>query len=424
MKKNKIIFLIMLISILLPIKAYAFTGSVSINCGKAKPGTEATCTITGKTDTSINRAVYSFESRGYEGTPIYFNSLTNKSVEMKITACKGAIPDPPTSDDSYAYCALYQKGGYGFDDTFTAVKDTFTIGKMTVKVSASANETTKLILKISGIKFYDTDGNPHNIDEAKGSIEIDNTGNGLKSLKVSNGTMSPAFSASSTGYIVTVNSNTFSITTEKINANDKVTIVNAEDTSKALNASSIKFTPKSGTDKMSVIVSVGSTDGYCETGKNNCNNINYTLTISKSSSATDRTYLIKVVIDGKEVEIKEGEHTYTNIYVKDINKYTVVATVANAKRYTVTTMSGNTETGVYEDTGSGTPYYIMVKDLDCPEETAYMKYAFNLKQSQKTDPPSNPQTGNISIFIITIILVASLIISLDLYRKNIQYYNN
>ena len=87
-------------------------------------------------------------------------------------------------------------------------------------------------------------------------------------------------------------------------------------------------------------------------------------------------------------------------------------------------MSGNTETGVYEDTGSGTPYYIMVKDLDCPEEKAYMKYAFNLKQSQKTDPPSNPQTGNISIFIITIILVASLIISLDLYRKNIQYYNN
>ena len=87
-------------------------------------------------------------------------------------------------------------------------------------------------------------------------------------------------------------------------------------------------------------------------------------------------------------------------------------------------MSGNTETGVYEDTGSGTPYYIMVKDLDCPEETAYMKYAFNLKQSQKTDPPSNPQTGNISIFIITIILIASLIISLDLYRKNIQYYNN
>ena len=110
MKKNKIIFLAMLISILLPIKAYAFTGSVSINCGKAKPGTEATCTITGKTDTSINRAVYSFESRGYEGTPIYFNSLTNKSVEMKITACKGAIPDPPTSDDSSAYCALYHTG--------------------------------------------------------------------------------------------------------------------------------------------------------------------------------------------------------------------------------------------------------------------------------------------------------------------------
>ena len=423
MKKNKIIFLVMLISILLPIKAYAFTGSVSINCGKAKPGTEATCTITGKTDTSINRAVYGFYSHGYgNSSVVYSNNLANKSVEMVVKNCTGYVP--PGVTDATPFCSLLPKNGNGFDDTFTAVKDTFTMGKMTVKVSASANETTKLILKISGIKFYDTDGNPHDIDEATGSIKIDNTGNGLKSLKVSNGTMSPAFSTSSNGYIVTVNSNTFSITTEKINANDKVTIVNAEDTSKSLDASSITFSPKSGTDKMSIIVSVGSTNGYCETGKNNCDNINYTLTISKSSSATDRTYLIKVVIDGKEVEIKEGEHTYTNIYVKDINKYTVAATVANAKRYTVTTMSGNTETGVYEDTGSGTPYYIMVKDLDCPEEKAYMKYAFNLKQSQKTDPPSNPQTGNISIFIITIILVASLIISLDLYRKNIQYYNN
>ena len=416
MKKNKIIFLIMLISILLPIKAYAFTGSVSINCGKAKPGTEATCTITGKTDTSINRAVYTVAIKGANfSKPTFSSSLTNTSAY--ITAlCKTSFTGEPLVEETNCNGDIKQ------DETFTAVKDTFTIGKLIVPLEATAAKA--ITVSVSGIKFYDTDGNPHDITAATGSIEIDNTGNGLKSLKVSNGTMSPAFSASSTGYIVTVNSNTFSITTEKINANDKVTIVNAEDTSKALNASSIKFTPKSGGDTMMVIVSVGSTDGYCETGKNGCNNINYKLSIKKDSTTTDRTYLIKVVIDGKEVEIKEGEHTYKNIYVKDINKYTVVATVANAKRYTVTTMSGNTETGVYEDTGSGTPYYIMVKDLDCPEETAYMKYAFNLKQSQKTDPPSNPQTGNISIFIITIILVASLIISLDLYRKNIQYYNN
>ena len=422
MKKNKIVFLVMLISILLPIKAYAFTGSVSINCGKAKPGTEATCTITGKTDTSINKMGYtvSFGSLvtsvddNKTVTYTYTNSFTNVTVQEfeVITAKPGAST------------AIFNATKTISDFTFDAVKDTFTIGKLTIKIGSEAMK--EISVSIGDITFYDTDGNSHKIDKATGTITIDGVGAGLKDLKVSNSVWwSPSFNTYDRGYTMSISSDTFSITTEKINANDKVTIVNAEDTSKALNASSIKFTPKSGGNTMLVIVSVGSTDGYCETGKNGCDNINYKLSIKKDSTVTtDRTYLIKVVIDGKEVEIKEGEHTYTNIYVNDINKYTVVATVANAKRYTVTTMSGNTETGVYEDTGSGTPYYIMVKDLDCPEETAYMKYAFNLKQSQKTDPPSNPQTGNISIFIITIILVASLIISLDLYRKNIQYYNN
>ena len=421
MKKNKIIFLAMLISILLPIKAYAFTGSVSINCGKAKPGTEATCTITGKTDTSINKMGYTV---GFGGLVTSFDSPTvTYTYENSLTNTKYT--------DFEAMIVTPRSGGTGAlsanktisDFTFDAVKDTFTIGKLTIKIGSEAMK--EISVSISDITFYDTSGNSHKIDKATGTITIDGVGAGLKNLKVSNSVWwMPSFNTYDRGYTMSISSNTFSITTEKINANDKVTIVNAEDTSKALNASSIKFTPKSGGNTMLIIVSVGSTDGYCETGKNGCDNINYKLSISKSSTTTDRTYLIKVVIDGKEVEIKEGKHTYTNIYVKDINKYTVAATVANAKRYTVTTMSGNTETGVYEDTGSGTPYYIMVKDLDCPEETAYMKYAFNLKQSQKTDPPSNPQTGNISIFIITIILVASLIISLDLYRKNIQYYNN
>ena len=421
MKKNKIVFLAMLISILLPIKAYAFTGSVSINCGKAKPSTEATCTITGKTDTSINKMGYTVDFGGLvtsvddNKTVTYENSLKKTTYTNTDFEIINAQPGAST--------AIFSATKTISDFTFDAVKDTFTIGKLTIKIGSEAMK--EISVSIGDITFYDTDGNSHKIDKATGTITIDGVGAGLKDLKVSNSVWwLPSFNTYDRGYTMSISSDTFSITTEKINANDKVTIVNAEDTSKALNASSIKFTPKSGGNTMLVIVSVGSTDGYCETGKNGCDNINYKLSISKSSTTTDRTYLIKVVIDGKEVEIKEGEHTYTNIYVKDINKYTVVATVANAKRYIVTTMSGNTETGVYEDTGSGTPYYIMVKDLDCPEETAYMKYAFNLKQSQKTDPPTNPQTGNISIFIITIILVASLIISLDLYRKNIQYYNN
>ena len=421
MKKNKIIFLAMLISILLPIKAYAFTGSVSINCGKAKPGTEATCTITGKTDTSINKMGYTVGFGGLvtsvddNKTVTYENSLKKTTYTNTDFEIINAQPGAST--------AIFNATKTISDFTFDAVKDTFTIGKLTIKIGSEAMK--KISVSVSDITFYDTSGNSHKIDKATGTITIDGVGAGLKNLKVSNSVVwLPSFGTYDRGYTISISSDTFSITTEKINANDKVTIVNAEATSKALNASSIKFTPKSGGNTMLIIVSVGSTDGYCETGKNGCDNINYKLSISKSSTTTDRTYLIKVVIDGKEVEIKEGKHTYTNIYVKDINKYTVAATVANAKRYTVTTMSGNTETGVYEDTGSGTPYYIMVKDLDCPEEKAYMKYAFNLKQSQKTDPPSNPQTGNISIFIITIILVASLIISLDLYRKNIQYYNN
>lgn len=421
MKKNKIIFLVMLISILLPIKAYAFTGSVSINCGKAKPGTEATCTITGKTDTSINKMGYT----------VAFGSLVTSVDDNKTVTYENSLKKTTYTNTDFeiinaqpgASTAIFNATKTISDFTFDAVKDTFTIGKLTIKIGSEAMK--KISVSIGDITFYDTSGNSHKIDKATGTITIDGVGAGLKNLKVSNSVWwMPSFNTYDRGYTMSISSDTFSITTEKINANDKVTIVNAEATSKALNASSIKFTPKSGGNTMLIIVSVGSTDGYCETGKNGCDNINYKLSISKSSTTTDRTYLIKVVIDGKEVEIKEGEHTYKNIYVKDINKYTVVATVANAKRYTVTTMSGNTETGVYEDTGSGTPYYIMVKDLDCPEETAYMKYAFNLKQSQKTDPPSNPQTGNISIFIITIILVASLIISLDLYRKNIQYYNN
>ena len=36
---------------------------------------------------------------------------------------------------------------------------------------------------------------------------------------------------------------------------------------------------------------------------------------------------------------------------------------------------------------------------------------------------TNPQTGNISIFVITLVLIGSLILSLNLYKKNMNYYN-
>ena len=94
----------------------------------------------------------------------------------------------------------------------------------------------------------------------------------------------------------------------------------------------------------------------------------------------------------------------------------------------------NATDGIISWQGDGPiPIVIYPKDSSSGIET--LTYWITVKKAGGSSTPSssrpsstgggitNPQTGNISIFVITLVLIGSLILSLNLYKKNMNYYN-
>lgn len=397
MRRLKELILITLI-IIIPCKVMALEGTFEVECTPAQvmPGEEVSCSIKGTSTDVVNNIKAKFSvSDGLE--VIEFSPAT-----------RWAGDDLSTSNDQIAI----------YNNSSGDISGNFDIGTLKLKVSDTASDGT-LNLNFVSIQYYDTLEDPVSIGNKQVPITVKNEvlEKGLKSLSVEGYNLGPSFSPEGYDYNLTINSKTFKINAVPANVNDTVTIYNVEDKDKStpLDPNNITFVANGGSGMMAIVIVVGSGG----TGNE------YRIIIVKETEEYDNT-LASLTVGGKTVSCDADDMCYVSL--DDVSSYSVDATLSDPDNFEIDGSNG----GLGDYYKNEANIIIIVKPKDSSSGYEGRTYTVVVKQNSSGgnpgggssgDIPSNPQTGNISIFIITLILIASLIVSLNLYKKNMNYYS-
>ena len=389
MKRKILIFGIMLL-ILSPIKAYA-ADQVSLECNKTtvKPGDEVTCDIkfnnAGKNDvTSVS------------GTVTLGDNLEFVSAEA--------------TNKFFAYGGEKNDKNIQWSREDVISDESFVVGKVTFKVSSSAKSGTTTA-EIANFMIGNDKIVIKNIPCNKATIKIDvPVVKGLKSLDISKGYIKDVtFSSSRDGYNVIIEDNTFGLSATANNSGDKIVVTDGKGNTIS-DISNIKFDPNDS-GIMLLYITVGSDDTLFK----------YTLTVGKNVNDDDyHGYLSKLIIGGKTVDLVRGKTEYT-IYLDNINNYEVNAYLEDEDNFKIE------DGGIFEGNGSWVNIRIVPRDASSGAKS--ITYTINVLKkgsssgnttnSSKNNVKETPQTGDISMFFMAIILLSSLAGSLYLYKKNL-----
>lgn len=392
MKKLK--FLLVL-TILIPINAKALSGSISANCtpSSATPGSTVTCSINGNSDDTVT------------------------SLEVPFTISSGASVDLFEYDTS-----IWGYNGEDNNKIEAVPKETltgnFNIGTLKIKIADNASGT--ISLNLNNVIFYDKNDSEVNIAGTSANItvtsETPTVVSGLKTLECTNGgTLSPQLSDSNYGYALVLNSpsiSQFSLSATAKNNSDTISFVNG-DTNETLNPSNITFKTSGGKDTMLVKINVGSDKVY-------------TITVSKPVS--EKGGLGSLIIGGRSVTLVNGKYDY-EVSLDNVDSYQIQATATDSSKFKL-------ESSNLSRTLSGAnSYEIIVKPIDDTSGYESTIYIVTVKKSgastptkapepQTPTPTRNPETGEGGLFIMAIVLFASLGASLYLYKRNMSTYTD
>lgn len=389
MRRLKELILITLI-IIIPCKVMALEGTFEVECTPAQvmPGEEVSCSIKGTSTDTVNNISANLSAA--EGLEIVGFNASSEWASGEVSASNDKI-------------SVYGNGTSG----------NFNIGTLKLKVSDTASEGT-LNLNFTKIEYWDSLEESNNIGNKQVPITVKNEvlEKGLKSLSVEGYTLGPSFSPETYGYTLVINSKTFKINAVPANANDTVTIYDVVDKTTPLDANNITFVAHGGTMMINIVVGTGGTG------------IEYNISIQRETEEYDNT-LASLTVGGKTVSCDADDMCY--VYLDDVSSYSISATLSDPDNFEIDRSNGGP--GDYKKEGN---IIIIVKPIDSSSGYEGRTYTVVVKQNSSGgnpgggssgDIPSNPQTGNISIFIITLILIASLIVSLNLYKKNMNYYS-
>lgn len=393
MKKIYKILLISLI-LLLPVrKAWAFTGTASLVCSptSVKPGEKVTCTVKGTSDETVN------------------------NISAKITLSEGLSVDSITNVGSWDGSDHGDPGDYKFNIYGNGVKGSFDIGTINLTVSDTASEGT-LRIGLVEVKYWDNNENSNDISNVSANIVVksEEVSKGLKSLSVEGYNILPIFDPNVTEYLVKIKSDSFKINATPANDSDEVVIYNIEDENTPLNASNIKFNPKNGS--MAVIIRVGSVD--------------YQLIINREIEQKYDNTIKSITVGGKNIDLIAGKYDGYEVTLNDVKSYDIKIVLNDEENFYV----ADAINGVISWQDAGV-IRIVIYPKDSSSGIETLTYWITVKKAGGSSTPSssrpsstgggitNPQTGNISIFVITLVLIGSLILSLNLYKKNMNYYN-
>lgn len=387
---KKIKFIILSLLLIFPVEAYALTGKISIVCNPTtvKPGENVECLIKGNSDELVG------------------------SIESTITLKEGLSivsfsPKNPFEGNDVAGNKIETYNSSG-------VKDDFDIGALKLKVADTATDGT-FSLGLVNTKFYGKDDKENTVSNASANIVVKSqeVSKGLKSLSVEGYNISPIFNSEQTGYMVTIKGDSFKIDAVAANDNEEVLIYNEEDRNTPLSANNIKFSPKDGA--MAIIIKVGT--------------IEYNLVVTREIEQEYDNTIKSITVGGKKIDLIAGKYDGYEVTLDDVKDYDIKIVLNDEDNFYV----ADATDGVISWQDAGV-IRIVIYPKDSSSGIETLTYWITVKKAGGSSTPSsrpsstggtmtNPQTGNISIFVITLVLIGSLILSLNLYKKNMNYYN-
>ena len=336
----------------------------------------------------------------------------------------------PTGDD----IAVDEQGVYGVG-TFGAVGTTTinvmdsgtsgkapTNGQNILRLKYKVNSSGKITIKTDSCITFTSEKTATHSDVTVNVTAIDKSQDTtLKSLTVTGGTL-VNFSPNEKSYSVPLDTSKFSLNMQTSNPEYQDNILVADEEGNILDPSNISF--KASNDQgyiMRVFISVN-------------NDTVYDIAFIYENNELDNS-LSSLKINGESINLTKGKLNYTYKLASTATEMKVVAVLADSNNFQFDDGSD----GVWTYNKSDEMISIVIKPKKNDSGVGSLTYIIEIEKesgspnnSSSSKPTtgnngnttSNPQTGNISMFIMAIILIASLIGSVVLYQKNINNYNN
>lgn len=253
-------------------------------------------------------------------------------------------------------------------------------------------------------------------------LSEDNT---LKSVKI-NGESVPNFSPEGNNYLVMLENPTFSLVYETTNPDYQDDVV-------------VKFNNAVVNDLNNIVWSdpLHQEGAVLELVVNN--NKTYLIAVQYTAKNLDNT-LKSLKINGKEVNLQAGVTNYTVKVGKDVTNLIVEAVLNDSENFKLLEpfVNGKLENGCSGNTcpftieiepvndkigGSSISYIIEIeKEGTEPSSSKPVSKPSSSNKPTSSDVEKNPQTGDISMFLMALILISSLVGSVLLYQKNMEGY--
>lgn len=293
-------------------------------------------------------------------------------------------------------------------------------GKNILKLNYTVNGSGKVTITTVECKTADgekTGGYQDVVVEVTSkSKEVDTT---LKSIEV-NGELLSFFTPENKTPSINLTKPNFSLklTTSNPDYQDSITVTDSE--GNALNLDNITFTDSSGGQGyMPIHVTVG----------DDTNKTEYILGVRYEVKELDNS-LASLRINGKDVELEEGKTEYTVLIGRDATEIKIEAVLKDSENFEFNVSEGP---GVYDISSPAAVLTILPRDAQSGGKAVTYTITFereatpssskpssSSKESSSSNVTSNPGTGEISMFLMLVILMASLFGSVYLYRKNIE----
>ncbi len=385
MKKIKLFSLMMLAVLVLPITAHAASINISCGDGKVKAGDTINCVVKGQSDAGVtvteieatldfpsSLTAQTFTPNGWEG-----NSIANGKIEV------------------------YGDGATG----------SFNIGTLSIKVNDSFNGSAVITLK-NVIYYNSTDSDGKEVPNSSTTL-TENISHYLKSLTVTNGTLSPNFDATKTGYVIALESATtasFGINAVADNNSDTVVITNGHTGTTITNPSNIAFETSGGNKSMLLKIVVGDA-------------VEYTIAVSRPTPpVTSSGELASLTVGGKSISLVSGQTNYT-VTLSSITSFQVNATLKDSENFEFQDLTFPT---TWSSNANATSNVIRIVTRAKSDYSKTMEYNITVNKASSSGGnngggvTTNPKTGGSAAIIMGIVLIISFGATIFFYKRNMS----
>lgn len=305
----------------------------------------------------------------------------------------------------------------------------FVSGQNVLELKYKVNNDGKLTIKTVSCKSAVDDKTGTTGDEI---IEFKtkevNDDTSLSSLTVTGGTLSPKFSSTTYNYTVQLNDTKFSLNMTASNSDYQNKIVVTDIDGNTLDASNIVFKNDGGQGIMVVTIIVNE-------------KTRYELGVRYVQEELDNS-LSSLKVGDQLVKLESGKYDYSVNVGKDVNEVKIEAFLKDSNNFKFVDGNGLTTLQIPSAVNS---YALMIEPKDSSSGGKSVTYLITINRdglSVPAEKPSsgssnskpsnnnqgnattNPSTGGISMFLMAFVLIASLIGSIYLYKKNLEGYNN